>query len=133
MKKIEHLGIAVRDLEESEALFSKLFNVEPYKREHVESQNVMTSFFRIGNNKIELLKSTDPNGVIQKFIDKKGEGFHHVAFAVSDIRSEMKRLSEEGFVLLNEEPVKGADNKIVCFLHPKTTNGLLVELVEDIS
>lgn len=132
MKKIEHLGIAVDDLEKSEELFSKLFNVSVYKREFVESQQVMTSFLRVGNNKIELLKATDPNSVIQKFIDKKGEGFHHVAFAVSDIRSEMERLREEGFVLLNDEPMKGADNKMVCFLHPKTTNGLLVELVEDI-
>lgn len=132
MKKIEHLGIAVDDLEKSEELFSKLFNVSVYKREFVESQQVMTSFLRVGNNKIELLKATDPNSVIQKFIDKKGEGFHHVAFAVSDIKSEMERLREEGFVLLNDEPMKGADNKMVCFLHPKTTNGLLVELVEDI-
>lgn len=133
MKKIEHIGIAVKDLEKSEALFEALFNVGPYKREHVESQKVMTSFFRVGNNKIELLHATDEHSVIKKFIDKKGEGFHHIAYAVTDIRSEMKRLEQEGFELLNKEPVPGADNKIVCFLHPKTTNGILVELVEDIS
>jgi len=132
MKKIEHLGLAVSDLEKSEALFSRLFNTKPYKRENVESQKVITSFFRVGNNKVELLKPTDPDSVIQKFIDKKGEGLHHVAFAVSDIRSEMKRLESEGFVLLSTEPMRGADNKMVCFLHPKTTNGLLVELVEEI-
>jgi methylmalonyl-CoA/ethylmalonyl-CoA epimerase len=133
MKKIEHLGIAVSDLEASERLFETLFNVKVYKREFVESQEVMTSFLRVGNNKIELLKATSDNSVIQKFIDKKGEGFHHVAFAVSNIKAEMERLKDAGYQLLSETPQKGADNKMVCFLHPKTTNGLLVELVEDLS
>ena len=131
MKKIEHLGFAVKDLEESENLFETLFNVKVYKRELVESQNVLTSFLRVGNNKIELLQATSEDSAIQKFIDKKGPGFHHVAFAVSDIRSEMERLSQAGFQLLNEEPLEGADNKIVCFLHPKSTNGVLVELVQE--
>lgn len=133
MKKIEHLGIAVSDLEASERLFETLFNVKVYKREFVESQEIMTSFLRVGNNKIELLKATSDNSVIQKFIDKKGEGFHHVAFAVSNIKAEMERLKDAGYQLLSETPQKGADNKMVCFLHPKTTNGLLVELVEDLS
>jgi len=132
MKKIEHLGIAVKDLEESEKLFESLFNVKVYKREWVESQEVMTSFLRIGNSKVELLQATTENSTIQKFLDKRGPGFHHVAFAVSNIENEMKRLREEGFTLLSEKPTKGADNKMVCFLHPKTTNGLLVELVEEI-
>lgn len=133
MKKIEHLGIAVSDLEASERLFETLFNIKVYKREFVESQEVMTSFLRVGNNKIELLKATSDNSVIQKFIDRKGEGFHHVAFAVSNIKAEMERLKDAGYQLLSETPQKGADNKMVCFLHPKTTNGLLVELVEDLS
>lgn len=131
MKKIEHLGIAVKDLEESENLFETLFNVKVYKRELVESQNVLTSFLRVGNNKIELLQATSEDSAIHKFIEKKGPGFHHVAFAVSDIRSEMERLSKAGFKLLNEEPLEGADNKIVCFLHPNSTNGVLVELVQE--
>ncbi len=132
MKKIEHLGIAVKNLEDSEKLFESLFNSKVYKREHVESQNVITSFLRMGNNKIELLQATNASSPIASFIDKKGEGFHHVAFAVSDISSEMKRLEGEGFTLLSNEPMKGADNKLVCFLHPKSTNGVLVELVQDI-
>ena len=131
MRKIEHIGIAVRDLDESEKLFSLLLGAEPYKREHVESQEVMTSFFRLGNNKIELLQATSEQSVITKFLDKKGPGFHHVAYAVGDIRKEMKRLKEQGFQLLNEGPVKGADNKIVCFLHPRDTNGILIELVQE--
>ena len=132
MKKIEHLGIAVKDLEESEKLFESLFDVKVYKREWVESQEVMTSFLRIGNSKVELLQATNENSTIQKFLDKRGPGFHHVAFAVSNIENEMKRLKGEGFTLLSDKPMKGADNKMVCFLHPKTTNGLLVELVEEI-
>ncbi len=132
MKKIEHLGIAVNDLEESEKLFESLFNVKVYKREWVESQEVMTSFLRIGNNKVELLQATAETSTIKKFLDKKGPGFHHVAFSVSNIENEMKRLKEDGFTLLSDKPIKGADNKMVCFLHPKTTNGLLVELVEEI-
>jgi len=131
MKKIEHIGIAVKDIEVSEELFSKLFQVDPYKREVVESQGVLTSFMRVGNSKIELLQATHDQSVINSFIEKKGEGFHHIAFAVTDIRSEMKRLQEEGFRLLSEEPISGADNKIVCFLHPKSSNGMLIELVQE--
>jgi len=131
MKKIEHIGIAVKDIEESEKLFSALFDVQPYKRENVESQKVLTSFLRVGNNKIELVQGTTENSIINKFIEKKGPGFHHIAFAVSDIRSEMLRLKEAGFTLLNNEPMEGADNKIVCFLHPKTSGGMLIELVQE--
>lgn len=131
MKKIEHIGIAVKDMESSEELFSQLFNTKPYKREEVSAQKVLTSFFRVGNNKIELLQATEEESVINSFIEKKGEGFHHIAFAVSDIRSEMERLKKQGFRLLNENPVNGADNKIVCFCHPKSTNGILIELVQE--
>lgn len=131
MKKIEHIGIAVKDIEESEKLFSALFDVQPYKRELVESQNVLTSFLRVGSNKIELVQGTTGNSVISKFIEKKGPGFHHIAFAVTDIRSEMERLKREGFKLLNDEPTLGADNKLVCFLHPKSSGGMLVELVQE--
>ena len=131
MKKIEHLGIAVKNLEESEKLFESLLNTHVYKREYVEEQKVTTSFLRAGNNKIELLKASSSDSVINKFIEKRGEGLHHVAFSVSDIRYEMARLTKEGFTLLTEEPQNGADNKLVCFLHPKEANGLLVELVQD--
>lgn len=131
MKKIEHLGIAVKNLEESEKLFESLLNTHVYKREYVEEQKVTTSFLRAGNNKIELLKASSSDSVINKFIEKRGEGLHHVAFSVSDIRYEMARLTKEGFSLLSEEPQNGADNKLVCFLHPKEANGLLVELVQD--
>ncbi|MGA0232442.1 MAG: methylmalonyl-CoA epimerase [Chitinophagia bacterium] len=131
MKKIEHLGIAVKNLEESEKLFESLLNTHVYKREYVEEQKVTTSFLRAGNNKIELLKASSSDSVINKFIEKRGEGLHHVAFSVSDIRYEMARLTKEGFTLLSEEPQNGADNKLVCFLHPKGANGLLVELVQD--
>jgi len=131
MRKIEHIGIAVKDMEESENLFTQIFNVEPYKRELVESQAVLTSFFRIGNNKIELLQATTESSVIKKYLDKKGPGVHHIAFSVADIEKEMIRLKKQGFHLLNESPVKGADNKIVCFLHPKETNGVLIELVQE--
>jgi methylmalonyl-CoA/ethylmalonyl-CoA epimerase len=131
MKKIEHLGIAVKNLEESEKLFESLLNTHVYKREYVEEQKVTTSFLRAGNNKIELLKASSSDSVINKFIEKRGEGLHHIAFSVSDIRYEMARLTKEGFTLLSEEPQNGADNKLVCFLHPKEANGLLVELVQD--
>lgn len=131
MKKIEHLGIAVKNLEESEKLFESLLNTHVYKREYVEEQKVTTSFLRAGNNKIELLKASSSDSVINKFIEKRGEGLHHIAFSVSDIRYEMARLTKEGFTLLSEEPQNGADNKLVCFLHPKGANGLLVELVQD--
>ena len=132
MNKIEHLGIAVKDLEASNTLFEKLLGVPPYKMEEVESEGVKTSFFKSGPNKIELLEATKPESPIAKFIAKKGEGIHHIAFAVTDIVSEIARLKEEGFVVLNETPKKGADNKLVAFLHPKTTNGVLIELCQDI-
>ena len=133
MNKIEHIGIAVSNLEKSNELFSKLFAQKPYKSEKVESEGVTTSFFKIGENKIELLEATNEESPIAKFISKKGEGIHHIAFEVKDIRAEMKRLKEEGFILLNEEPKKGADNKMVCFLHPKSSNGVLIELCQEIS
>jgi len=132
MRKIEHLGIAVRNIEESNNLFEKLLGSAPYKEETLESENVKTSFFRVGNNKIELVQSMEADSVISKFIDKKGEGIHHVAFDVPDIKAEMKRLSDEGFKLLSDEPYKGADNKLVCFVHPKTSGGVLVELCQNI-
>ena len=131
MKKIEHIGIAVKDIDASEKIYAALFQARPYKRETVESQGVLTSFLRVGNSKIELLQATHDQSVIKSFIDKRGEGFHHIAFAVTDIVSEMKRLTEEGFRLLNEEPTVGADNKLVCFIHPKSANGMLIELVQE--
>ena len=132
MKKIEHIGIAVKDLEASNLLFEKLFGVSAYKQEEVASEGVKTSFFRNGPNKIELLEATNPDSPIAKFIEKKGEGIHHIAFDVEDIFSEIERLKKEGFVVLNEIPKKGADNKLVVFLHPKTTNGVLIELCQEI-
>lgn len=132
MEKIEHIGIAVKSLEASNELFAKLFGVSHYKTEGVASEGVMTSFFQVGPNKIELLEATTPDSPIAKFIEKKGEGIHHIAFDVTDIHAEMKRLSEEGFTLLNTEPKKGADNKLICFLHPKGTNGVLIELCQEI-
>ena len=131
MLKVEHIGIATRSLSESIPLFEKLLNTNCYKTELVESEKVNTAFFRKGETKIELLESTTEDGVIRKFIDKKGEGIHHIAFEVEDIRAEMERLQNEGFILLNEEPKQGADNKLVCFLHPKSTNGVLVELCQE--
>ncbi len=133
MKKIEHLGIAVKNLEEANKTYTKLFNKEPYKLEEVESEGVSTSFFMIGDNKIELLEATNPDSAIAKFIEKKGEGIHHVAFDVEDIYAEMERLRNEGFTILNDEPKKGADNKLVCFVHPKSANGVLIELCQEIS
>lgn len=131
MQKIEHIGIAVKSLEAAIPVFEKLLNTPCFKTEAVESEKVNTAFFQNGPNKIELLESLDPEGVIARFIEKKGEGLHHVAFAVEDIEAEMKRLQEQGFVLLNEKPKAGADNKLVCFLHPKHTYGVLVELCCD--
>lgn len=131
MLKVEHIGIAVKDLAISVPLFEKLLNSACYKTEMVETEKVNTAFFRQGETKIELLETTDPNGVIAKFIERKGEGLHHIAFDVADIKAEMKRLQGEGFVLLSEEPKNGADNKLVCFLHPKGTNGVLVELCQE--
>lgn len=132
MQKIEHIGIAVKSLEVSVPLFEKLLNTPCYKTEMVESEKVNTAFFQNGPNKIELLESSNSEGVIAKYIEKKGEGFHHIAFAVEDIEAEMKRLQEEGFILLSEKPKMGADNKLVCFLHPKHTNGVLIELCMEI-
>ena len=128
MLKVEHIGIAVRELAQSVPLFEKLLNTSCYKTEQVESEQVSTAFFKTGDTKIELLESSNAEGVIAKFIDKKGEGIHHIAFEVADIEAEMKRLAAEGFILLNEKPKAGADNKLVCFLHPKNTNGVLIEL-----
>lgn len=133
MKKIEHLGIAVKDIEASNKIYTSLLGKSPYKMEAVESENVMTSFFKTGESKIELLQATQADSPINKFIEKKGEGIHHVAFAVDDIKAEMIRLKKEGFVVLNEEPKRGADNKWVVFLHPKSSNGVLVELCQEIN
>jgi methylmalonyl-CoA/ethylmalonyl-CoA epimerase len=132
MLRIEHLGIAVKNLKESNNLFAKLFKQEAYKEEGVESEGVLTSFFKVGPNKIELLQATHAESPIAKFIEKKGEGIHHVAFEVDDIISEMERLKKEGFKLLSEHPKKGADNKLICFIHPKDTNGVLIELCQEI-
>tara|TARA_B110000114_G_scaffold163261_1_gene181918 strand:+ start:728 stop:1132 length:405 start_codon:yes stop_codon:yes gene_type:complete len=132
MNKIEHIGIAVKDLEASNALFASLFGVGHYKVEEVVSEGVITSFFKAGPNKIELLEATNPESPIAKFIEKKGEGVHHIAFAVTDIVSEIARLKSEGFIVLNETPKKGADNKLVAFLHPKSSNGVLIELCQEI-
>ena len=133
MKKIEHIGIAVKNLEKSNELFASLFGKPHYKVEEVKSEGVKTSFFDVGPNKIELLEGTNENSPISKFIAKKGEGIHHIAFAVSDILAEVKRLKEEGFTVLNEIPKKGADTKLVVFLHPKSTNGVLIELCQEAS
>ncbi|HEX6333492.1 MAG TPA: methylmalonyl-CoA epimerase [Flavisolibacter sp.] len=132
MLKVEHIGIAVKSLSDSIPLFEKLLQSPCYKTEQVVSEQVHTAFFRQGETKIELLESTDPAGVISRFIEKKGEGMHHIAFEVADIRAEMERLQADGFILLNKEPKKGADNKLVCFLHPKSTNGVLLELCQEI-
>lgn len=132
MRKIEHIGIAVSDLEVSNLVFEKLFGAPAYKSEEVESEGVKTSFFKNGPNKIELLAATHPDSPIAKFLAKKGEGIHHIAFDVEDIVSEIERLKKEGFVVLNEIPKKGADNKLVAFLHPKSTNGVLIELCQEI-
>ena len=131
MGKIEHTGIAVKNLSDSIPLFEKLLNSQCYKKEMVESEKVLTAFFQIGDSKIELLESTEQEGVIARYIDKKGEGVHHIAFEVQDIKAEMKRLQSEGFTLLHPEPKPGADNKMVCFLHPKNTNGVLIELCSE--
>jgi methylmalonyl-CoA/ethylmalonyl-CoA epimerase len=131
MEKIEHIGIAVRSLADSIPLYEKLLGSSCYKTETVEGEKVKTAFFLTGGSKIELLESVDPDGVIAKYIDKKGEGVHHIAFAVTDIIAEMARLKAEGFLLLSETPKPGADNKIVCFLHPKSTGGVLVELCQE--
>lgn len=132
MKKIDHIGIAVKDIDASNALFEKLLGISPYKLEEVESEGVLTSFFKTDTNKIELLAATNPESPIAKFLEKKGEGIHHIAFEVENIQEEIQRLKEEGFLVLNEIPKKGADNKLVVFLHPKSTNGVLIELCQSI-
>jgi methylmalonyl-CoA/ethylmalonyl-CoA epimerase len=132
VNKIEHIGIAVKNMSDANVLFEKLLGVPSYKEEEVESEGVLTSFFQTGTNKIELLMATNPESPIAKFLEKKGEGIHHIAFDVEDIYSEIERLKKEGFVLINEVPKKGADNKLVVFLHPKNTNGVLVELCQEI-
>ncbi len=129
MKKIEHIGIAVRSLSVSIPLFEKLLDTVCYKTEAVKSEQVKTAFFKKGETKIELLEAEADGSVINKFIEKKGEGMHHIAFEVDNIEEEMKRLLKEGFTLINEKPKEGADNKMICFLHPKDTNGILIELV----
>lgn len=133
INKIEHLGIAVKDLEKASLVYEKLLGTASYKNEKVESEQVATAFFKVGESKIELLAALSDDSAIAKFIEKKGEGIHHIAFDVEDIRSEMKRLKEDGFILLNEEPKKGADNKLICFVHPKSVNGVLIELCQEIS
>lgn len=132
MLKVEHIGLAVKSFEQSIPLFEQLLSSPCYKTEMVASEKVNTAFFQVGETKIELLESTDPEGVIAKFIEKKGEGMHHIAFEVADIEAEMKRLSDLGFQLLNPMPKQGADNKLVCFLHPKGTNGVLIELCQEV-
>jgi methylmalonyl-CoA/ethylmalonyl-CoA epimerase len=133
MNKIEHIGIAVKNLDQSKKTYEKLFGYSHYKTEEVKSEGVRTAFFICGESKIELLEATNPDSPIAKFIEKKGEGLHHVAYEVDDIQKEMTRLSKEGFKVLNEIPKKGADNKWVVFLHPKSANGVLVELCQDIN
>lgn len=133
MLKVEHIGIAVQSLNHSIPLFESLLNTECYKQETVSSEKVITAFFRQGDTKIELLESETEDGVISKYIEKKGEGIHHIAFEVADINLEMERLRKAGFTLLNETPKQGADNKLVCFVHPKTANGVLIELCQEIN
>lgn len=132
LNKIEHIGIAVKNLEESNKLFEKLFGKQHYKIEKVESEGVSTAFFQLGESKIELLQAMNDESAIAKFIAVRGEGMHHIAYEVDDIVAEMKRLKEEGFHLLRNEPFHGADNKLVCFIHPKTVNGVLIELCQEI-
>ena len=132
MKKIEHIGIAVKDINAANDIYEKLLAGVHYKAEEVASEGVNTSFFQVGPNKIELLEATNPDSPIAKFIEKRGEGIHHIAFEVEDIHAEMERLKSEGFILLNDAPKKGADNKLVCFIHPKAANGVLIELCQEI-
>ncbi len=132
MLKIEHIAIAVKDLQSSNSLFSKLLGNNPFKEEEVAGEQVKTSFFQLGESKIELLEALSEDSAVAKFIEKKGEGIHHIAFEVADIKAEMARLKEDGFQLLSEEPKKGADNKLICFVHPKSANGVLVELCQTV-
>lgn len=131
MKKIEHIGIAVKNLEEANQTYKMLLDAEAYKQEEVSSEGVVTSFFKVGESKIELLAATKPDSPITKFLEKKGEGIHHLAFAVDNIEKEIKRLEAEGFQLISKKPKAGADNKIIAFLHPKSANGVLVELCQE--
>ena len=131
MKKIEHIGIAVKELKAANNLYSKLLNTSPYKMEEVDSENVNTSFFQVGESKIELLEGTSPESPISKFIEKRGEGVHHIAFEVDDIEKEITRLTKEGFQMIHEKPKDGADNKLIAFLHPKSSNGVLIELCQE--
>ncbi len=133
MLKIEHIGIAVKNIEEANKLYTSLLGVPPYKEEKVDGEGVKTSFFACGESKIELLEATESTSAISKFIEKRGEGIHHIAFAVTDIKLETARLKNDGFVVLNEQPKIGADNKLVVFLHPKSANGVLVELCQEIN
>lgn len=132
IKKIEHLGIAVKDINAANTLYEGLLGIKPYKTEKVESENVITSFFKTGESKIELLEGTSAESPIAKFIEKRGEGLHHIAFDVDDIEAEMNRLKQQGFTLLSDKPKQGADNKLICFIHPKNTHGVLVELCQEI-
>ena len=133
MKKIEHIGIAVKDIEQANKIFSKIFGIKSYKSEIVDSEGVITSFFRVGSHKIELVAPINKQGPIQRYLDKNREGMHHIAFDVEDIYKEMKRITEHGIRLLNDKPKIGADNKLICFLHPKDTNGVLIEICQEIS
>ncbi len=132
IKKIEHIGIAVKNIETANEIYTKLLGIAPYKSEEVESEMVITSFFKTGENKVELLEAKSPDSAISKFIEKKGEGIHHIAFEVDDIVLEMKNLKNLGFILLSDKPKRGADNKLICFVHPKSANGVLVELCQEI-
>lgn len=132
IEKIEHIGIAVKNLDEANKIYEQLLGTPPYKMETVDSEGVNTSFFKTGESKVELLQATEEESAITKFIAKKGEGIHHIAFAVKDIYKEIKRLKEEGYTIINESPKKGADNKLVCFVHPKNTKGVLIELCQEI-
>jgi methylmalonyl-CoA/ethylmalonyl-CoA epimerase len=132
IKKIEHIGIAVKSIEEANELYTKLLGIKPYKREEVESEMVITSFFKTGESKVELLEARTPESAISKFIEKRGEGLHHIAFEVDDIVAEMENLKKLGFTLLSDTPKRGADNKLICFVHPKSANGVLVELCQEI-
>ena len=133
MKKIEHIGIAVRNLEDSNNIFRKILGKPQYKEEIVDSENVKTSFYKIGSDKIELVSDIEQNGIISNFIDKRGEGIHHIAIHVDDIYNEIDRIEKEGIRVINKDPKIGADNKLICFLHPKDTNGVLIELCQEIN
>lgn len=132
IEKIEHIGIAVKNLDEANKIYEQVLGTRPYKMETVDSEGVNTSFFKIGESKVELLQATKDESAIAKFIAKKGEGIHHIAFAVKDIHKEIKRLKEDGYTIINESPKRGADNKLVCFVHPKNTKGVLIELCQEI-